>query len=363
LSAAGQPAGTSVRFSPASVAAGASSTMTVDVGSAALPGNYPLTIIATGPSTTHTLTITLTIEPSSVDFSITASPPSLTVAHGATGTSTVETTTTSGSPQTVGLSASGQPTGTAVSFNPTPVTTGGSSTMTVNVGAATAPGTYTITVTGTGTSVAHTTTVALTVTANQPPLAALTLSCSGLTCSFDASGSRDPDGSITSYAWDFGDGSNASGQSPTTTHTYQQPGAYSIRLTVTDNDGATATTSRTVTPIVLAGRGYRVNGLERVDLSWSGPSGAGFDIYRNTTRIATVQANAYTDKLNKQGSGTYTYKVCAAAFSSCSDPVTVTFSAAASTDRAGGSTRNGPVRHRRHHRQQTGIPQRGKKRS
>jgi hypothetical protein len=62
------------------------------------------------------------------------------------------------SPQTVGLSASGQPAGTAVSFSPASVTAGSSSTMTVKVGAATSPGAYTITVTGTGTSIAHTTT-------------------------------------------------------------------------------------------------------------------------------------------------------------------------------------------------------------
>src|SRR5688572_31936384 len=54
----------------------------------------------------------------------------------------------------------------------------------------------------------------------------------------DASSSRDSDGSITSYAWDFGDGATGSGV--TATHEYQIVGLYSVRLTVTDNDGANA---------------------------------------------------------------------------------------------------------------------------
>src|SRR5207244_5566501 len=74
------------------------------------------------------------------------------------------TALTSGSAQTVALSASGQPSGTTVSFSPASVTAGGSSTMTVAVGAGTAPGAYTITVTGTGASATHSTSVALTVT-------------------------------------------------------------------------------------------------------------------------------------------------------------------------------------------------------
>jgi hypothetical protein len=102
------------------------------------------------------------------DFSISASPSSLTVAQGASGNSTISTAVTTGPAQTVSLSASGLPSGAAASFNPTSVTAGGSSTMTVSVGSSTAPGTYTITVTGTGTSATHSATVSLTVQAPTP---------------------------------------------------------------------------------------------------------------------------------------------------------------------------------------------------
>jgi hypothetical protein len=52
---------------------------------------------------------------------------------------------------------------------------------------------------------------------------------------FDGSGSYDPDGEISSYAWDFGDGQSGSGVAPT--HTYVEDGAYTVTLCVTDNDG------------------------------------------------------------------------------------------------------------------------------
>lgn len=55
--------------------------------------------------------------------------------------------------------------------------------------------------------------------------------------SFDASASSDPDGSIASYAWDFGDGNTGSGQ--TVTHTYAADDNYTVTLTVTDNESKT----------------------------------------------------------------------------------------------------------------------------
>jgi PKD repeat protein len=59
----------------------------------------------------------------------------------------------------------------------------------------------------------------------------------GIPVIFSAIGSSDPDGTISSYAWDFGDGVTASGVSAT--HTYSTSGPYTVTLTVTDNDGAT----------------------------------------------------------------------------------------------------------------------------
>jgi PKD repeat protein len=76
-----------------------------------------------------------------------------------------------------------------------------------------------------------------TVTPNKPPTAAFTSSCTWLDCTLDGSASADTDGTVASYAWDFGDGKTGTGQKPT--HTYALPGAYTVKLTVTDNKGDT----------------------------------------------------------------------------------------------------------------------------
>jgi PKD repeat protein len=84
---------------------------------------------------------------------------------------------------------------------------------------------------------------------NQSPVAAFTSSPAaplvGSMVLFNGSSSSDADGSIISYAWNFGDGSTGSGV--TVQHAYAIAGTYTARLTVTDNDGATGTTTRQVT--------------------------------------------------------------------------------------------------------------------
>ncbi|MFF3286021.1 M4 family metallopeptidase [Streptomyces sp. NPDC003023] len=102
------------------------------------------------------------------DFSLSLNPSSGSVQPGASTTSTVSTSTTGGTAQTVQLSASGAPSGVTVSFSPSSVTSGNSSTMTVQVASGTADGTYPITVTGTG-SATHTVTYQLTVGSSTPP--------------------------------------------------------------------------------------------------------------------------------------------------------------------------------------------------
>ena len=81
--------------------------------------------------------------------------------------------------------------------------------------------------------------------AEGPPTASIAVQCAGLTCTASGAGSSDPGGSIVSYAWEFGDGSTESGRD--VEHTYASGGQRTIRLTVTDDDGLTGTTARTVT--------------------------------------------------------------------------------------------------------------------
>ncbi len=77
------------------------------------------------------------------------------------------------------------------------------------------------------------------------PVASFTSSCTGLSCSFDATASSDSDGSIVDYSWTFGDASNGSGVTPN--HVYASANTYTVDLTVTDDDGLTDTSSQFVT--------------------------------------------------------------------------------------------------------------------
>jgi chitodextrinase len=158
---------------------------------------------------------------------------------------------------------------------------------------------------------------------NVPPSASVTATCRDLTCALDGRGSTDLDGSIATYAWDFGDASAASGA--IVWHTYRQAGTYTVTLEVIDDAGATDTASTVVSPISgLTARAYKYRGANLVDLSWSGASGTSFDVLRNGSTVATVSTTTYSDTVAK-GPGRYTYRVCDAARIMCSNEVTVDF--------------------------------------
>ena len=90
---------------------------------------------------------------------------------------------------------------------------------------------------------------------NQAPTASFTSYCVGLTCRLDASASADPDGAVTGWSWQLGDGATDSGM--TLEHTYATAGPTSVTLTVTDNSGATASITKTVQPVAApAGTGF-----------------------------------------------------------------------------------------------------------
>ena len=61
---------------------------------------------------------------------------------------------------------------------------------------------------------------------------------------FRGAGSSDPDGTIVSWVWDFGDGTFGSGE--TVTNSYGANGTYTVTLTVTDDGGLSDTAVKTV---------------------------------------------------------------------------------------------------------------------
>ncbi len=99
--------------------------------------------------------------------------------------------------------------------------------------------------------------------------------------------------------------------------------------TPTPTPTPTVTPTPTPTPggITLGASGRRVQGRHTVDLSWSGSNAASIDIYRNGVVIATVPNNgSYKDFIGvREGNVRYTYKVCDAGTTNCSNEVTVRF--------------------------------------
>ena len=114
-------------------------------------------------------------------------------------------------------------------------------------------GTYTVSLTvydvnGDNDTETKTNYIIVTEPPNQPPVADANgpyVGTEGEAISFDGSGSYDLDGTITSYLWNFGDGTTSTDQNPA--KAYEQDGTYTVTLTVTDDDTATDTDTTTAT--------------------------------------------------------------------------------------------------------------------
>ena len=172
---------------------------------------------------------------------------------------------------------------------------------------------------------------------NPPPTAAFTFSCSGLTCTFDGSGSTDAQG-ITGYSWNFGDGQTGSGA--VVSHSYGASGTFTVVLTVTDTAAQTDAESKSVVvssggaPCTncteytgsLSGTGasqYQPNGtyyfsnVSGTHRGWlEGPANADFDLYLQKwngfwwVTVAVSESVTSTEQITYTGTlGYYRWRV------------------------------------------------------
>jgi PKD repeat protein len=162
-------------------------------------------------------------------------------------------------------------------------------------------------------------------TPNTPPVAVAsgtpTSGIAPLVVNFSSNGSNDPDGSISSYSWNFGDGSAVS-TAASPAHTYLSAGTFTAVLTVTDNRGASSTAQVAIgvnpDPNVLNApsnlTGTAAKGSATLNWTDNSTNETGFYIERapsgssSFTRIATVAANVKTYK-NTVARGNYVYRV------------------------------------------------------
>lgn len=168
LSASGQPAGVTVTFSPASIAApgSGSSTMTVGVAPDTQTGIYPLTVIATGGGMIHTSSVSLTV--TGAGFTLFSSITTGAVSQGGSGLlipATITTRVFAGFNSPIVLSSSGAPAGVSVLVSPAVIAAPGegAANLSFDAGPNAPPGTYPITIIGTGGGATHTATFFLVI--------------------------------------------------------------------------------------------------------------------------------------------------------------------------------------------------------
>ena len=150
---------------------------------------------------------------------------------------------------------------------------------------------------------------------NQAPTAAFTTSCTGLTCIFDGSASSDTDGSITTYSWSFG------ATTASASNTFASGGSYLVTLTVTDNLGATGSTTQSVTvtdpnqgSLAIVGNvtSAKTNKAGAFKITWTTnlPSNSVVTFVGQSTPFSSAtMVTAHTMSFNGQKNATYTYSV------------------------------------------------------
>ncbi len=128
--------------------------------------------------------------------------------------------------------------------------------------------------------------------------------------SFSSAGSSDSDGTISSYSWDFGDGTSSTLANPS--HAYVTAGTYTTTLTVTDNSGATGTSQATAT-ITVAPLCVDVNLTIVLDnypgeTSWTIKTSAGTTVASGGTYGSLAAGSTFTET-NCLDAGCYTFTI------------------------------------------------------
>ncbi|WP_213997513.1 S8 family serine peptidase [Arsukibacterium sp.] len=161
----------------------------------------------------------------------------------------------------------------------------------------------------------------------EAPVAGFSYVASGLDVDFTDT-STDANDDISSWSWDFGDGTMSDQQNPS--HSYAAEGTYTVSLTVTDDTGLTDMTSQSVAVVesdisLTLHRAIRARtGSTIVDLRWTGATG-NVDLYRDGMYIETIDNDGrHRDRFNSMAPSA-TYSMCLEGTTVCSADLVVNF--------------------------------------
>jgi hypothetical protein len=152
---------------------------------------------------------------------------------------------------------------------------------------------------------------------------------SGTSVTFSGTASDTQDGNLTAnLVWTSNLQQGTIGNGGSFSTSTLSVGSHTITASVTDSGGLSGNASRQITittpsSIQLSTRGFKVKGVQHAELTWSGATSV--DVYRNNVKITAAPGSPYTDVIGGKGAGTFTYRVCAAGTTNCSNNSTVVF--------------------------------------
>ena len=287
LSAAGQPAGVAVGFSPVlhqwSGHVDHDGASCIDDRRRRLPDHSD----RQSGALLHSAVVNVSV--SVPDFALSASPGTLAVLQGMSGTFSLSSSATGGFAAPITLTASGQPGGVAVSFSPASISGAGSTTVKVSAAAGTAAGSYPIVLAGTSGAIKHSVTMTLsvgsatfTISGAAPSMAALQGASTSMSLTSAASGVLGAPVALSVS------GQPAGVTATLSTTSLTPPGSVLLSIVVAANTAAGSY------PITILGASGSVTAKAAVTLVVSSPIRPAFSFAVSTTALSVTRGTSAT---------------------------------------------------------------------
>jgi uncharacterized repeat protein (TIGR01451 family) len=245
------PAGVNAAFQPGRVQPGGESELKITSSGSTPVDSYTLSILGTSPGIRHRIKITLIVRerPPEPDFEIKVEPGEYTLYRGESTDYTITVTAINGFSGNVSLGVTGVPANTAAAFTTGTLTPTGTSQLQITTSMDTPMGDATLTITAKSGDKERSARVKLSVICRDFTVTSKAEPAKGaapLTVEFAADVTNNDGYSAGDYLylWNFGDGNTSNLQKPG--HTFQAPGNYQVKLTVTDPCGQSKTAAKTI---------------------------------------------------------------------------------------------------------------------